>query len=143
MRLNVKLKGFDQVLNNIQDYQIDTQANVQSVIQDTALKIQANAKLRTPVDSGTLKRSIETELAPDGMSAVVGTNVEYAPHVEFGTAPHKITVKDAGVLSNGKEVFGKEVDHPGTPATPFLFPAFEEEQKDFLANLEKVLGGKL
>lgn len=141
MRLNVSLKGLDKALSNIKDYQIDSQENVSKVVNDTLLKIQANAKLRTPVDTGHLKRSIETEIEHDGKSGQVFTDVEYSTHVEFGTAPHTIEVKDAKVLSDGKQFFGTKVNHPGQQAQPFLFPAFEEETKDFLSNLEKALGG--
>lgn len=41
------------------------------------------AKTACPVDTGTLKKSITHQM--DGSRAVViGTNVEYAPYVEFG-----------------------------------------------------------
>jgi len=47
---------------------------------------------------------------------------EYAPYVEFGTAPHIITAKNARVLANSKtgEIFGTVVHHPGTKANPFM-----------------------
>ena len=47
---------------------------------------------------------------------------EYAPYVEFGTAPHVIEVKNARVLANKQtgQFFGKRVNHPGTAANPFM-----------------------
>jgi hypothetical protein len=143
MKLNVSLKGLDKALSSIQDYQIQANADVKNIVRDTTLQIVANSKMRSPVLSGTLKRSIESEITPDGMSGKVFTNLDYAPSVEFGSAPHIIQAKDAKVLSDGKQIFGKEVHHPGTPAQPFLFPAYEDETIDFLSNLKKALGGSL
>ena len=53
-----------------------------------ALKVEAGAKRRCPVDTGRLRSSITHELRVDaeGLHAVVGTDVEYAAYVEFGTS---------------------------------------------------------
>lgn len=140
MRINIRLDGLERAIRNIQDYEVAKKEEVKNIVKETAFKIQANAKQKAPVDSGTLKRSIDVDIANDELSAKVFTNLEYAPHVEFGTAPHKIKVKDASVLSNGSQVFGKEVNHPGTPAQPFLFPAYEEEMQEYMDRLERALG---
>lgn len=52
-----------------------------------AKKIQKNAKLLAPVDTGHLRNSIKTksEATQNGAEAEVYTNLEYAPYVEFGT----------------------------------------------------------
>lgn len=39
-----------------------------------------------PVDTGTARRSITHEVALDGRSAKVGSNVEYFPYIEMGTS---------------------------------------------------------
>ena len=69
---------------------------------------------------GNLRGSITDTVTKD--NATVGTNVEYAPYVEFGTRPHTITATGKG-LTDGKTWFGKTVNHPGTKAQPFLLPA--------------------
>ena len=50
---------------------------------------------------------------------------------EFGTGPHTIRTKRKGVLADKETgaVFGTEVQHPGTPAEPFLRPAVDEGGK--------------
>lgn len=52
-----------------------------------AVRVDAAAKRLCPVDTGRLRSSINWRLAADarGLLALVGTNVHYAPHVEFGT----------------------------------------------------------
>ena len=51
-----------------------------------ALKVERKAKQLCPVKTGTLRRSITHNIAPDGKSAKVGSNVGYAPYVEMGTS---------------------------------------------------------
>ncbi len=48
---------------------------------------ERHAKAITPVDTGRLKGSISH--AADGEAAYIGTNVEYAPYVEFGSVHNK------------------------------------------------------
>ncbi len=53
-----------------------------------AVQVETAAKRFCPVDTGRLRSSITHELGTDarGLAARVGTNVEYAPYVELGTA---------------------------------------------------------
>lgn len=49
-----------------------------------ALRIQSNARILAPVDTGRLRSSITaTKVSPT--TVTIGTNVTYAAHVEFGT----------------------------------------------------------
>lgn len=50
-------------------------------------KVEGEAKRNCPVDTGRLRSSITSTLGKDeeGVYGVAGTDVEYAPHVEFGT----------------------------------------------------------
>jgi len=51
-----------------------------------ALKIVREAKQNAPVDTGRLRSSITADLAKaNNLQVRVGTNVEYADDVEFGT----------------------------------------------------------
>lgn len=52
-----------------------------------ALRIQNNARILAPVDTGRLRASIMATKGSDGLGPFVeiGTNVEYAAYVEFGT----------------------------------------------------------
>lgn len=56
-------------------------------LQVLALQVQNAARRRCPVDTGRLRSSISHRLGRDarGPYAEVGTNVQYAPFVEFGT----------------------------------------------------------
>jgi HK97 gp10 family phage protein len=51
------------------------------------LTAEKYAKEITPVDTGRLRNSITHNV--DGKEVYVGSNVEYAPHVEYGTIKQK------------------------------------------------------
>lgn len=59
--------------------------------------IQADAKRRAPVDTGTLRRSIKSRvLEQDGAVVVqVGSNLHYAIHVEYGHRTRAGTGKES------------------------------------------------
>ena len=62
---------------------------VDKLVQRVALEVQRDAKTLAPVDTGTLQASITSgRLAADENQVVylVGTNIHYAPHQEFGTS---------------------------------------------------------
>jgi len=48
-----------------------------------ALMVERTAKQLVPVKTGTLRRSITHKVEKN--KAIVGSNIEYAPHIEMGT----------------------------------------------------------
>ena len=56
----------------------------------------------------------------------IGTNVEYAPAIEFGYGPHTIEAKNAKSLGTVKTgFFGKRVQHPGFAGDSFMWWALK------------------
>ena len=109
---------------------------------DIALYIEREAKSRAPVDTGNLRASIAHLVQPiaEGYRAVVGSNVDYARDVEFGTAPHVITPNGASVLRftvGGEVVFTDRVEHPGTPAQPVLGPSLRASERYITERLQE------
>ena len=114
----------------IRQYRRELKNELKKAITDTVLYIEAEAKKRCPVDTGRLRASITPEVK-SAIEGQVGTNVEYAIDVEYGTKPHVIHPKKAKMLvwkdrQTGKIHAAKEVNHPGTRAQPFLEPAYLE-----------------
>ena len=92
------------------------------VIEESARRIEANTKLRSPVDTGNLRASYQPKpLNGQKTRWLISTNVEYAPPVEYGHHTR-----------SGSFV----------PAQPHLTPSAEEERPRLVAamrNLEKRL----
>ena len=90
----------------------NTMPNLMTII---ALDILGEAVDRCPIDTGRLINSLNYEA--DAKHAIIGTNVEYAPYVEFGT---------------------KNMD-----AQPYLRPAFDSTKKKLLATYNIKLKGAI
>lgn len=96
-----------------------------------ALRVEATAKRLVPVDSGRLRSSIANEVERTGtveITAYIGSNVSYAPIIEFGRGP---VHADEGYLRfkiDGEVFYRKQV--AGTEAQPYLRPAVEEHRED-------------
>jgi HK97 gp10 family phage protein len=54
-------------------------------VQKAAYSIEADAKSKVAVDTGTLRRSIHTVLSNGGLTGTVGPSVRYGLYVELGT----------------------------------------------------------
>lgn len=102
--------------------------DVKRAVERTRIDVQNEARRRAPVDTGRLRSSIVSRAEGSGRSLgyVIGTNVNYAAAVEYGTSPHVITPKNKRALYwPGAAHPVAKVNHPGTAAKPFLRPAIE------------------
>lgn len=128
----VDFDGFRDLAEQVEDLaeQFDDAADevddaIERALLKTALAIESDAKRLAPVDTGNLRKSIEArQVSPS--KYVIGTPLEYAPYVEYGTGPHLITSNGEDPLTfkvDGQWISKHQIDHPGTPAQPYLRPA--------------------
>ena len=111
-----KIKNWTTLLNKVNE----------QFLPRAALDVEAEAVRRVPVDRGGLKGSISSRV--DGDQAIIGTNLEYAEAVEYGSRPHTINspVKIKGVGWRYIKT------HPGTTAQPYLRPAIDKLKKPLI-----------
>lgn len=64
---------------------------VATALEAIGLQAEAYAKLKCPVDTGTLRNSISHAVSGD--EVYIGTNVEYAPYQELGVPSRNIAAK--------------------------------------------------
>jgi HK97 gp10 family phage protein len=144
-RFRFKIEGFEALRIRLQKTLPAAIAErAEEAIRIGAVLIEGNAKRRAPVRTGRLRASIthQVQRTPAGSVALVGTNVDYAPFVEFGTGP-----SGAGSpLSQTAIAYMRDVGYvhgsgprPGMPAQPFLFPAFEAVRPDIVGEIEKAI----
>lgn len=81
------IEGLDKLLATLSTLGGDIKEASRKGLERGAKKIQKNAKLLAPVDTGQLRNSIKTKskATQEGAEAQVFTNCEHAPYVEFGT----------------------------------------------------------
>jgi HK97 gp10 family phage protein len=123
--IKIETKNFENVAKKLNQFPQGAKKAFTKGLKKAGNIVEADAKRRCRVKTGRLRSSITTEeVSWDEIH--VGTNVEYAPHVEFGTGPHTIVPVNKEFLSfvkGGKRIFTKIVHHPGSKAYPFLRPA--------------------
>ena len=74
------LNRFIRTLNNASN-NFDEEASKR--LNNISQKLIAKVKLKTPVDSGVLRRSWRSKKDGD-LARIIYNNVKYAPHVEYG-----------------------------------------------------------
>lgn len=143
----------NSIINNLEVFESGLGEVIQKALGLELKRIQADAKRLAPVDTGQLRNSIVTNVERDSeldFVGTVGTNVNHAPYVEFGTgpvgekstkyAPPDMTLSyrsDGWVFPTDDGEFRYT---EGQPAKPFLYPAYkqnEEKVKKGIANAVK------
>ena len=74
------LNNFIRTLNNANN---NFDEEVEKSLSSISQKLIAKVKLKTPVDSGTLRRSWRVKKDGD-LARIVYNKVHYAPHIEYG-----------------------------------------------------------
>lgn len=79
------IKGLDKWYKWMDSQSKEVQEEVKDSIDRAARGVQKDAKMMVPVVTHRLQDSIGIEIKDEGYTAVIGTNVEYAIYVEYGT----------------------------------------------------------
>lgn len=112
-----EIDGSDKFMSAIERMPKFLNDEARQAVKNRTLEMEANAKALAPVDTGHLRRSINSEIEEKGGSIVgeVSTGaLEYAPFVEYGTS------KQA--------------------AQPFMTPSFVNASKNLTNDLKKAMG---
>lgn len=107
----VKIDGFDKLEAKLKR-NMDLGA-VKTVVRKNGADLQGKAQKNAPVDSGTLKRSIGLDITDGGLTAEVEPAADYAAYVEYGTRFME--------------------------AQPYLKPAYDEQKKKFVKDLNELV----
>ncbi len=112
--ITIKVNGIPEALKNFKRYGVKTREHIKDVLRVGAFKIEGFAKDIVVVDTGRLRASITTDDSEIGVLIMrVGSDVVYAPYVEFGT---------------------KHME-----ARAYLFPAFFAYENDIVKGIGRVL----
>jgi hypothetical protein len=88
MSVNMRVEGLDGVLTKLQKVGTDADRVASKTVQRTLIDIHRDARKAAPVNDGRIRASLAwTFLNPEETEGEVGTNVAYAPFVEFGVGP--------------------------------------------------------
>jgi len=121
---------------------------VRKFLERSAKTVEGAAKEKVTVDTGRLRSSIASEVRTS--SAVIGTNLTYAPFVEFGTRPHFPPVgalrgwarRHGFPARGGAFLVARAISRRGTKAKPFLVPSLEQS-KPKIKRFFRVMGEEI
>jgi len=103
-------------------------------LRQAGFLVEAAAKKRATVDTGRMRASITSNVDPRALTTTIAPTVDYAAHVEFGTAPHfpppsalQPWARRHGFPSGmaGAMLVARAIARRGTKARPFMAPALE------------------
>lgn len=115
-KTRVEVDGVEQLKSNFKKISKTASNEVEQALINGALMVERDAKIKAPVDTGRLRQSLsyqEENFGSKNPAVKVGTNVDYAPPVEFGTSK--------------------------MAARPFLRPAFNENKDKILKEIAKAM----
>ena len=72
-------------VDNIDKVKSELRQQAVKALEECGLIAEGYAKGLCPVDTGNLRNSVTHVVDPDKLVCYIGSNVEYAPYVEFGT----------------------------------------------------------
>ena len=122
--MNIKF-GFKSKLN-----EKEIKEGIMLVLFKSMIKMHELATINCPVDKGRLRSAIHLSPNVPGFEEyLLYDDVEYAEAIEYGTSPHIIKPVNGKALKfkvDGKTVFAKKINHPGTESQPFFRPALDQ-----------------
>lgn len=117
----IKIEGIKELKAKFRIIDSEIQTALSKAVSAGAAVVERDAKIRVPVDTGNLRRSIkelQNKESPGRIESQVGSDVAYAPRVEFGTQFQR--------------------------AQPYLRPALDENtseiQRAFEIKLQQIIG---
>ena len=118
-------------------------------ISRSVIQIEADAKRIVPTDTHTLQRSITHEVQTSGANVTgrVGSNLVYAPVVEYGRSPGRMPPPGAlagwlrrkGIDEQYAFVVARSIARRGTRPRPYLKPALEKNRQAISREMDQVL----
>jgi len=75
-----------KITSNADAFRGELEKVVPKILESWGIVAEGYAKLNCPVDTGRLRNSITHERNDEEGQVQIGSNVEYAPYVEYGTS---------------------------------------------------------
>ena len=107
----MEIQGLDEFTKTLENASNNFEKEASKKLDIIASKLVAKVKLKTPVDSGTLRRSWKPKKVNE-LERIVYNNVEYGPYVEYGhrTRGGKSFVDGVYMLEKSVKEIEQELD---------------------------------
>jgi len=148
MKLSMTASGDKELQKALRKMSDETKAKVKRETLASGLDVKKaaldNLKGMKAWDTGNLANTILVEQSRGGKTVEVGPTAPHGPHVEFGTKPHfpPMDALEGWAKRHGMDSawpICKAISERGTPAQPFLLPAFVSVEKGYYSRLKEIL----
>lgn len=126
MSFSIKVTGAKEVIAALDK---GVKKPLENNLPKLALKIERNVKQATVVDTGILRASIVSQATKD--SAIIGTNIEYAEFIEYGTYRMPARHMEGGYKALGKGMFEYVVEKMAPDLRDFEINVVKETEGRF------------
>lgn len=124
-----------KIVDNRQIVKAEIKKKIVKGLEQCGLVAEGYAKLLAPVDTGALRNSISHKV--DDMECYIGTNMEYAPYVEYGTGVYYQGGRQTPWVYKASD--GNFYMTKGQRAQPFLKPSVANHINQYKSILEDAL----
>ena len=134
-----QIENLDKLLNKLENLKT---ISVEQAVNEACILVENDAKRRCPVDTGELRMSITHEIeetSENRTTGAVGTNLEYAPYVEFGTGIFSSLGNGRQDKWSYKDAKGEWHTTIGQHPQPYLHPALDTNR----AEIEELIKQKI
>lgn len=137
INFHIEQAEIDKCLKDVRKYSKKKQDQIWGELVDAANNTVKNAVAKAPeTPRNRLRNDIGAKFDKGQINTRVGTAIDYAPYVEFGTGT-LVDIPD-GLEDYAMQFKGKGLRQVNLPARPFLFPAFFKEQKELLKRIKRI-----
>ena len=144
--VDVEVKGLIELQRKMEQMVKDVHGEpILNAMRDSTLQLQRDARIFAPVDTGRLRASIIPTIrsTPASVEGVIGTNVEYAPYMEFGTRPHfpPITALQIWADRHGVSAFlvARAISRRGLVGRRYMQKSFEKNRSAIERRFERAI----
>lgn len=127
----VEIKNVDKLVAKLDNL---SRLQLEQALNKACLIVENEAKKLCPVDTGQLRSSITHEVVEN--EGRVGTNVEYAPYVEYGTGLFAANGDGRQERWSYQDDEGNWHSTIGQHPQPFLHPALNNNREQVLQTIK-------
>lgn len=131
------IENLDKLLIKLENLKT---VSVEQAVNEACILVENDAKKRCPVDTGELRMSITHEIeetSENRTTGAVGTNLEYAPYVEFGTGIFSSLGNGRQDRWSYKDAKGEWHSTIGQQPQPYLHPALDDNREEVKKLIQK------
>ena len=125
-----QIENLDKLLKKLESLKT---VSVEQAVNEACILVENDAKRCCPVDTGELRMSIThkiEETSENRTTGAVGTNLEYAPYVEFGTGVFSSLGNGRQDRWSYKDAKGEWHSTIGQQPQPYLHPALDTNKTE-------------